>query len=108
MGKTSVSKRGINEERLTDKQRRFVHEYLIDYNGTRAATEAGYKNPQVIASKLLNNNSLVKKAIGKAQSDLLDTLGLTREEALKQLFYCLTRSAKDFCDKDGNLITNVN
>lgn len=30
---------------LTDKQRRFVDEYLVDLNATKAARRAGYKDP---------------------------------------------------------------
>jgi len=42
---------------LTDKQKRFCEEYLIDFNGTQAAIRAGYskKTAQQQASRLLSN-----------------------------------------------------
>ena len=41
--------------KLTDKQERFVQEYLIDLNATQAAIRAGYskKTAQVIGSENL-------------------------------------------------------
>jgi phage terminase small subunit len=33
---------GLNESKLTDKQKRFCEEYLIDLNATQAAIRAGY------------------------------------------------------------------
>lgn len=42
---------------LTNKQKRFVYEYLIDSNGTQAAIRAGYseKTAQEQSSRLLSN-----------------------------------------------------
>ncbi|MGE9266402.1 terminase small subunit, partial [Escherichia coli] len=42
---------------LSEKQRRFVAEYLIDLNGTQAAIRAGYsaKTAQEQSSRLLSN-----------------------------------------------------
>lgn len=42
---------------LTDKQSRFVDEYLIDFNGTQAAIRAGYSERTAAAqsSRLLTN-----------------------------------------------------
>ncbi|MDD2164885.1 terminase small subunit, partial [Glaesserella parasuis] len=37
----STSK-GVGKFKLTDKQQRFVEEYLIDLNATQAAIRAGY------------------------------------------------------------------
>lgn len=47
----------IDENGLTEKQRRFCDYYLIDPNGTQAAIKAGYaeKNAHVEASRLLRN-----------------------------------------------------
>jgi phage terminase small subunit len=53
---------------LTDKQQRFVDEYLIDLNATQAAIRAGYsqKTAQEQASRLLSN-VMVSKAIEEAK-----------------------------------------
>lgn len=53
---------------LSDKQQRFVQEYLIDLNATQAAIRAGYSvvAAPVTASRLLRNAN-VKEAIKKGQ-----------------------------------------
>ncbi|WP_052731136.1 terminase small subunit [Spirosoma radiotolerans] len=67
---------------LTDKQRRFVEEYCIDFNATRAAKTAGYsdKTAQEQGSRLLSN-VMVRKAI----DDYLDSLSMTSAEAIYRL-----------------------
>ena len=48
--------------RLTDKQQRFVAEYLIDLNATQAAIRAGYsaKNADKIGSQLLGKTRVAE------------------------------------------------
>ena len=47
---------------MTAKQQRFVHEYLIDLNATKAAIRAGYKskNAEVIGYQLLQKTSVAE------------------------------------------------
>ena len=33
---------------LTDKQRRFAQEYVVDFNATQAATRAGYSSTNTV------------------------------------------------------------
>jgi len=104
MGSTKLSKRGVNPKRLTDKQRLFIAEYLIDFKGGRAAKAAGYKGRvDVTAAKLLKH-PLVSKIIGKAQRQALQALGLRRETILRELVYCALRDPIDLCDKNGRLV----
>lgn len=46
-----------NSDILTDKQKRFTDEYIVDCNATQAAIRAGYspKSASKTGSKLLNN-----------------------------------------------------
>lgn len=53
--------------RLTDKQKRFVAEYLVDLNATQAAKRAGYKDPNIGRQLITKNN--VSAAIQKAMSN---------------------------------------
>jgi phage terminase small subunit len=59
--------RHSTESGLTAKQERFVAEYLVDGNATRASTAAGYsvRTAQKIGSELLTK-PVVKAAIAKA------------------------------------------
>lgn len=63
---------------MNDKQRRFVDEYLIDSNGTRAAIAAGYgeKNARSTASKLLRVPEIAAE-IKRRRMDLCERAGLT-------------------------------
>lgn len=67
---------------MTDRQRRFIEEYCIDFNGTRAALKAGYseKTARSLACQLLTNVN-IKGAINTR----LDEMSMTAEEATKRL-----------------------
>jgi len=63
---------------LTDKQRRFVQEYLVDHNGTQAAIRAGYaagQSAEVQASRLLNNDK-IKSYVKSLSQTIADKLGI--------------------------------
>jgi len=53
--------------KLTPKQIRFVDEYLVDFNASRAAIAAGYSSSgaKVQGSRLLTNRS-EERGVGKA------------------------------------------
>ncbi|MBE6850922.1 MAG: terminase small subunit [Ruminococcus sp.] len=44
--------------KLTEKQKRFCEEYLIDLNATQAAERAGYKNREIGRQLITKNNVL--------------------------------------------------
>ena len=48
-------------EELTAKEERFCQEYIIDYNATKAAIRAGYKEKSaaVQGSRLLKNDNVL-------------------------------------------------
>lgn len=72
--------------KLTDKQQRFVEEYLIDMNATQAAIRAGYsvKTADVIGSENLVKPNIAE-AIKEAQQKTSQKLEVTRENALEIL-----------------------
>jgi phage terminase small subunit len=49
--------------RLNYKQKRFVQEYLRDFNGAQAAIRAGYRgrNARIAASQMLSNAGTILK-----------------------------------------------
>ena len=74
---------------LTPKQQRFVDEYLIDLNATKAYIRAGYevKNDDtaaVMASRLLRNDK-VQKAIEKAQTKRIERTEITQDYVLNNI-----------------------
>jgi phage terminase small subunit len=98
-----------DRDRLTDKQWSFIDHYMISKNATLAAKEAGYKpaNAAQQGGKLLKNK-IISRIIGAREKKQVERLELTSDDVLLQLFYCITRNARDFTDDSGKIITNVN
>jgi len=71
---------------ITDKQERFIAEYLVDGNATRAATVAGYSERTAarIGSELLTK-SHVRAALDAARKRISAKLELTAEKVLTDL-----------------------
>lgn len=74
------------EKQLTDKQRRFCEEYVIDWNGTRAAIAAGYseKSARQVASDTLSK-TYIKAYIKEIQKDLSRLTGVTAARNVLEL-----------------------
>ena len=75
-----------NFSRLTKRQERFCHEYIVDMNGQEAAIRAGYKaaNAKVIASTLLAKPE-IRFNIAKLQRLALQRIDLTADRVLYEL-----------------------
>lgn len=71
---------------LTDKERRFCEEYVIDWNGARAARAAGYseKTSNVKASQLLTKVN-IQAYIEEVQKDLSKLTGVTAARNILEL-----------------------
>ena len=69
--------------KLTEKQKRFVQEYLVDLNATAAAKRAGYseKSASRIAVELLNKTQ-VSAEIQKQQAKRQKRVEITQEKVL--------------------------
>lgn len=94
---------------LTPKQKLFVAEYLIDCNGTRAATAAGYSAKSAKDAANANLEKPEVKAAIQAQMDLRQKRTLitadkvlTDIEAIKQ--DAMTIQYDEDLDSDGNVI----
>lgn len=72
--------------KLTEKQKAFVNEYLIDLNATQAAIRAGYskKNADKIASQLLGKTR-VSEEIKKVMAKREKRTEITQDRVLKEL-----------------------
>jgi len=71
---------------LTLKQDRFIDEYLIDFNASRAATAAGFssRSAKVQGSRLLTNVN-VKLSIERRQKATEKRLQVTRDNVIQGL-----------------------
>ena len=89
---------------LTDKQRAFVQEYLIDLNATQAAIRAGYsmKNADKIASQLLGKTR-ISQAIAEALERRAERTEITADMVLKQYKRLAFFDIRKLYDESGNL-----
>jgi phage terminase small subunit len=85
--------------RLTDKQLRFVQEYLIDLNATQAAKRAGYsaKTAEQGGAQLLRNIK-VAAAIKSAQGARAERTQITQDRVLKEYARIAFSNMKDFAE----------
>lgn len=71
---------------MTDKQKRFVEEYLIDLNATQAAIRAGYspKTANEQGNRLLTNVS-VQTELNKQMAKRSKRTGVTQDRVVREL-----------------------
>lgn len=70
--------------KLTEKQKKFVDEYLIDLNATQAAIRAGYskKTARSIGQRLLTKVD-IQKYMQKEQKELQERTSIRQEDVLR-------------------------
>lgn len=72
--------------RLTDKQRKFCDEYLIDLNATQAAIRAGYSEKTAYRTGADNlRKPQIEEYIAKRQKELSRSTEITQERVIKEL-----------------------
>lgn len=90
--------------KLTDKQRRFVDEYLIDLNATQAAIRTGYsaKTAEQQGSRLLINVK-VQQAISKKMAERSKRTGINQDRVVLELARIAFVKMTDVVDNDGKI-----
>jgi phage terminase small subunit len=80
---------------LTPKQERFVAEYLIDLNATRAALAAGYseKTARSTGAENLTKPDIVA-AVATAQGHRTERTNITQDYVLESIFEAMERCKK--------------
>jgi hypothetical protein len=82
--------------KLTDLQKRFVEEYLVDYNGTEAVKRAGFttKHPNKVAYQLLRHERV--RAYLDAMSDLkIKATTIKPDYVIKKVVKAIEEADKD-------------
>ena len=79
---------------ITDKQKRFVREWMTDMNGTRAAIRAGYseKSAAQTASRLMKDPA-VREYRDALLKEEFDSLGITRHTLAVEVWRVYERCA---------------
>jgi len=87
---------------LTTKEKRFIEEYLVDLNGTKAAIRTGYgaKGASVRGAELLATPQ-VRKAVDEAIAARSERTKITADRVLEELFFLLTSNIDDYEGGDG-------
>jgi phage terminase small subunit len=97
----------MKKDGLTLFQRKLCHEYLIDFDGAKAARRAGSraKNPEVVASYTFARPE-VKDYLGKLMTHIEPDIKATAERVIKELSRLAFYDPADYFkrDKKGNLI----
>jgi phage terminase small subunit len=92
---------------MTNSQKRFCDEYLIDFNATRAY-KAAYKNcrkdetANVNGSKLLRNTK-VQEYIAEKQQEMQERNKITQDTIIQELAKIALFNIKDIYNEDGTL-----
>lgn len=80
---------------LTDKQQRFIEEYMVDLNATQAAIRAGYSKDSAAAIGYENlRKPEIVDAVSKAKAELREKTGVTAEWVIEKLTENVERSMK--------------
>lgn len=80
--------------KLTDKQKRFIEEYLIDLNATQAAIRAGYseRTAYSIGEENLKKPE-IKRAIEEAQLNRSSRVQITQDDVIRMLIENIEKSS---------------
>lgn len=80
--------------KLTDKQKRFIEEYLVDLNATQAAIRAGYseKTAYSIGEENLKKPE-IKRAIEEAQLNRSSRVQITQDDVIRMLIENIEKSS---------------
>ena len=86
---------------LTEKQKRFVYEYLIDLNATQAAIRAGYspKTAYSMGQRLLKKVE-IQAAIQEAMSERQKRTEITQDKVLEEIGKVAFHDAADHSESD--------
>lgn len=92
---------------LTDKQKRFIDEYVVDYNATQAAIRAGYSEKTARTQGSLNMTNVdIQAEIKRRQEALSEKLEYTADDWTRDVLELKNRSMEEIelKDEDGNVV----
>lgn len=90
---------------LTDKQKRFCEEYMIDLNASQSAIRAGYSEDSAKeqGSRLLTNAN-IQEYISELKQSKSEELNISQNMVLKELMKVAFGDVKNYFDDNGRLI----
>ena len=90
---------------LTNRQKMFIHEYLKDFNGIRAATAAGYskKTAKTIADENLTK-PIINEEIQRIMNIRAKKLGISTDRILQEVAKVAFAKITDFVRWNGKVL----
>ena len=90
---------------ISDKQRRFCEEYVIDFNGTQAAIRVGYspKTANEQGARLLANVS-VQEYISQLKEKAAEESGITKKQLIDELAKIAFFDIRKIYNDDNSLL----
>lgn len=87
--------------KLTEKQQRFVEEYLIDLNATQAAIRSGYKpsSARQVGTENMSKPS-IRACIDQAIAERSKRTGINQDRVIRELARLAFVNASDVIDMD--------
>lgn len=98
-------RRLMADKKLTAKQRRFVEEYLVDFNATQASIRAGYsaRTAKEIGYELLKH-AHVSAAVARARDRVTARNDVTVERIVREAAAVAFSDIRQLYDADGGLL----
>lgn len=87
---------------MTDKQKRFCEEYMIDLNATQAAIRAGY-SPKTANEQGAQNLVKLSSYISQLQAEQSRRTGICADRVLQEIAKVAFANAGDIITKSGEL-----
>lgn len=110
VGKKNLLKGNPDNARLTDMNLRFIEEYKVDLNGTKAAIRAGYseKSAHAIACELLKKPKIAGK-LALARQEWQERVGVTQDAVLNELAAIGFSRASTFLrsTEEGDVVVDI-
>lgn len=91
------------KKKRTPKQKRFIEEYVIDFNGTAAAIRAGYSpaSAKVIANELLTKPDIYAEVQAKIEA-MTNKADITKERILLEMRRLALFDVRSLYDENGH------
>lgn len=91
--------------KLTDKQKRFIDEYLVDLNATQAAIRAGYKEKAAYRTGAENlRKPQIQEEIQKRMEERQKRTEITQDMVLQELAAIAFARATDYVSVMGGMV----
>lgn len=91
--------------KLTDKQKKFIDEYLVDLNATQAAIRAGYKEKAAYRTGAENlRKPQIQEEIQKRMEDRQKRTEITQDMVLQELAAIAFARATDYVSVMGGMV----